>query len=412
MDNRSMSLDINDTLHVQDNGTVQDNCESTTFFFIVYGPAHGLVCAFGLVGNALSIAVLHKYSRNSVATYLLKALAVMDNLFLASAVVVQMCPAMAMHFGQTERLQQIYSFMQTFAWPLVHMIQMGTVWMLVVVACNRYIAVCLPLKAGHLCTKGKVQVQIIVLAVTIFVYNVPRFLEFNYRDVNETLPDNSTMTVSKNFGLSSMQVYNIVYENVSYWLFVFLLPLTVLLFFNVHLVRDLKKAQQYRRVLKTSGRSVEENNITLVMIVIIVVFIVCQTPASINQILYYVVDDSQKKTCSPYIRFYHLANLLITINSSFNFVVYCLFRRQFQQELRALLCRHKKNGPPRRKTMLLRALHEHGSSGYLRTSHASCTQESMPLHENSQPPPQDDPPKMQQAAQSVHTTTIHEDHAS
>jgi len=50
----------------------KDECAKTLFFFIIYGPIYGLVCALGLVGNSLSFAILHKYSRDSVATYLLK----------------------------------------------------------------------------------------------------------------------------------------------------------------------------------------------------------------------------------------------------------------------------------------------------------------------------------------------------
>lgn len=370
------------------NGTVHGGgpaCQETVFFFVVYGPCFGLVCLFGLVGNSLSFAVLHKYSKSSVATYLLKALAIMDNLFLASAAAVQIIPGMAIYFGHEKMLARVYTVLQKYAWPPVHMIQMGTVWMLVLVASNRYIAVCMPLRAPRLCTKRRVQCQMLALTATIVIYNVPRFMEYNYVKVNQTQPDNTTLLVPYNAGLANSKVYNILYENVSYCLFVFLLPLVILIFFNVHLVRELKKAQQYRRVLKTSGRTVEENNITLVMIIIIVVFIVCQTPASINQILFYVLDDDSHHAtsgCTPYMHFFHLANLLITINSAVNFVVYCLFRRQFQQELRALLCRrHLKGGRPLRKTLLLRALHDRGSS--LRSNPAG--QESLPLHENSLP---------------------------
>jgi len=55
------------------------------------------------------------------------------------------------------------------------------------------------------------------------------------------------------------------------------------------------------------------------------------------QILYYVVEDDTKLRCSLYMRFYHVCNLIITINSASNFVIYCLFRRQFQRQLRQLV---------------------------------------------------------------------------
>jgi len=72
-------------------------CADTWFFLALYGPLYGLVCVFGLVGNCLSICVLRagRSRRQAVSTYLLKALAVSDNVFLTTAAAVQMYPAMA-----------------------------------------------------------------------------------------------------------------------------------------------------------------------------------------------------------------------------------------------------------------------------------------------------------------------------
>ena len=355
----------------QSNTTVQEEhvvpCEQSIFFFVIYGPLYGLVCGFGLVGNSLSFAVLHKYSRDNVATYLLKALAVSDNIFLAYAAFVQMYPAMAMFFGLTEQLKPIYPYLQIYAWPMAHVVQMGTVWMTVLIGANRYIAVSMPLHASRLCSKKKVQIEITTMTVFIFIYNIPRFFEYQYVNVNVTDVNNNTVVEEQNVGLISSHIYNILYENVAYCLFVFLIPLLILIIFNVHLVKNLKKASDRRKVMKASisksgGKSsAEENNITLVMIIIIIVFIVCQTPASINQILFYVLDESYKNNCGSYIKYYHLSNLLIIMNSSVNFIIYCLFRRQFQQELRALFCRGGKTptiSQPLRKTLILRHLHE------------------------------------------------------
>lgn len=318
-------------------------CSNGWFFFVIYGPLYAIICCFGLLGNSLSFGVLHRHSRNNVSTFLLKALAVSDNIFLFTAGVVQMYPAMAVYSGSTEHLRSIYSHYQMFAWPLAHIVQFGTVWMMVLVAANRYIAVCYSLHAQRLCSKRKVEIQIAVIAVASVVYSIPRFIEYRYGSVNVTdVRDNTTQLLEINVGLASQHVYNILYENVAYCLFVFLLPLIILVVFNAHLLRELKRSQRLRKTLrKKEGRTnSDENNITLVMIVIIVVFILCQTPASANQILYYVTDAAAKSTCSTYMKYYHLCNLLITMNSSLNFIVYCLFRRQFQQQLRYMMgCR-------------------------------------------------------------------------
>jgi len=68
------------------------------------------------------------------------------------------------------------------------------------------------------------------------------------------------------------------------------------------------------------------------MIVIIVMFLVCQTPAFVNQLVYVIGVADQ---CGlPYYYYYHFSNIIVTANSAVNFVVYCVFRRQFRRRLR------------------------------------------------------------------------------
>ena len=143
-----------------------------------------------------------------------------------------------------------------------------------------------------------------------------------------------------------------MYETLAYIIFVFLLPLSVLIVFNTHLCIELRRASRNRRATLASRRSRDENNITLVMIVIILIFIACQTPACVNQILYHTIGKRPTSGCSSYERFYHISNLLITCNSATNFFVYFLFRRKFQTELWTLLsCKKVKPASVRGRTV-------------------------------------------------------------
>jgi len=68
------------------------------------------------------------------------------------------------------------------------------------------------------------------------------------------------------------------------------------------------------------------------MIVIVVIFLVCQTPAFVNQLVYVIgVADSCGQ---PYYYYYHLSNIIVSANSAVNFVVYCVLRRGFRRRLR------------------------------------------------------------------------------
>ena len=104
-------------------------------------------------------------------------------------------------------------------------------------------------------------------------------------------------------------VYNIIYENVLYCLFVFLGPLAILIALNTCLVRELCLARRRmlaRRLPAAVGGEEQEQNLTLVMIVIILIFVVCQTPAFINQLLFFVGDD----TCgNAYFYYFHVSNM-------------------------------------------------------------------------------------------------------
>jgi len=74
------------------------------------------------------------------------------------------------------------------------------------------------------------------------------------------------------------------------------------------------------------------------MFVIIVVFLVTQTPAYVNQVLYYFLAETRYQCGDSYFYYYHLSNLVVSSNSAFNFVVYCACRRNFRRRL-AALCR-------------------------------------------------------------------------
>jgi len=201
-----------------------------------------------------------------------------------------------------------------------------------------------------------------VVLLFVCIYNLPRFFEYDIScysdtasssDVDDDAADvNNTTETLLMYGrdcrseLVKSKTYQIVYENLLYCVVVYLGPLALLVFFNVALVRELVQSHRERR---RSGVGVaanssptderrERNNITLVMLVIIVIFLVTQTPAYVNQLLYYFLAETHYECGDPYFYYFHLSNLVVSSNSSLNFVVYCVVRRNFRRRL-AALCR-------------------------------------------------------------------------
>ena len=115
-----------------------------------------------------------------------------------------------------------------------------------------------------------------------------------------------------------------------------MLPLLFLAIANGLVTCAYRRAQHRRRRLMMTTRSgVEcERNITFVMILVVLLFIICQAPARFVQIVW-----SYKTNCNQ-LRYFviHISNMLEVLNSSLNFVVYCLFHRRFRSILRSEYC--------------------------------------------------------------------------
>ena len=282
-----------------------DTSDCRLFVFIVYVVIFGTICMFGLAGNFLSLIVMMSERGSHVARFLLEVMAVTDNLFLATAGFAQIVQATLMYFDNWTH--PILAYSAVIVWPLVQTTQMATVWMVVLVAFNRYVAICRPFQAPMLCTRKRVRIQIASILIFVTLYNIPRFFENELVYEVSSEGDNFTYLSYNATSLKNNQIYNILYENILYCLFVFLGPLVILIAMNSCLIKELAAVRRrlVSQNLPISGEE-DENGLTMTMIVIILVFIICQTPAFFNQLLYIAIGSTQCVCGLPYYYYYQV----------------------------------------------------------------------------------------------------------
>lgn len=338
----------NQSLSTTNKPTDESNCNS--FTFVLYAGVFGSLCLFGLVGNSLSFAVLRWERHGHTATFLLQVMACVDNLFLLATGFSQIFIATVFYLNDNSN--PLAAYIRVCVWPLVHVTQMWTVWITVLVAVNRYVAICRPFQAPVWCTMTQARRQVVALAIVIVFYNLPRFFELRIMFNKNTVYAAGTM-------IQDSRIYNILYENVLYCFFVFLGPLVILVVLNACLVQELITSRRRLRAMQLPGATADEQeqNLTLVMIIIILLFVVCQTPAFINQLLYYAIVETEYSCGKVYYYYYHLSNIIVSANSSVNFVIYCLFRRQFRERVVAF-CRRRRfsNGGRSEEAVILGAV--------------------------------------------------------
>jgi hypothetical protein len=165
------------------------------------------------------------------------------------------------------------------------------------------------------------------------------------------------------------RAYRMMYSNLLYFVVLFLLPLVLLTFLNQRLSAELRRTRRKRArlrgqpngqlvVVATSNcrsggcgnrlRSSEED-ITMMLIVVVIAFVVTQTPAAVTQALDSVLDPSSTACPSAFFFYARISDLLVVANSSVNFLIYCLCSRRFRHILSTLMRVRRSNNVDERQ---------------------------------------------------------------
>ncbi|CAD5113432.1 unnamed protein product [Dimorphilus gyrociliatus] len=307
-----------------------------TFDFMIQSVGMGILIVFGFTGNILSMICLNRDRSKTATPFLLISLEVADTFFLGFAVLLRVVPSTAIYIlypGEApSSLNTLLSFCGAYVYPLALVSETTTIYLTLLVTVNRYVSVCKPYEVSRIRSVTHARRYVCLIVLLSFAINLPRFFEYDYIST-----ENSTR--SARTSMADNHVYKIVYANSIYCLVMFLVPLTTLIILNHRLIRALREARRKRAQLLNSDTSRSEDDITLVLIVVVLVFVVCQTPALATQILHSFLEDEQKECPMPYYFYERLSDFMVVVNSSLNFTIYCFCSKRFRQILKNLICK-------------------------------------------------------------------------
>ena len=308
--------------------TDDNHPQCVIYDFIVEGVIMGLLCLFGFCGNALSMVCLSRDRSRTATPFLLASLEAADTLFLVTVLILRVFNTVSMYFDFYYH-PLVWAYAGKYVYPFAMIAETGTVYITLLVTLNRYVSVCKPQDAPQMCSVAHARQHVLFVIAFSVIFNIPRFLEYDIVDDNP-----NRFQISQ---LGDNFYYQIIYKNTAYFLVMFSIPLIVLVYLNFKLIMALREAKR-RRVQLQCAQSRSEDDITLMLIVVVLVFIVCQTPALFTQILYNSL--SPDKTLCPAPFFYHarISDLLVVVNSSLNFIIYCFCSKMFREILKSLLC--------------------------------------------------------------------------
>lgn len=269
----------------------------------------------GIIGNILTYIVLKQDGSKSVTFYLLKALAVADTFVLITWLCQYVIPKLA---------PSLQISMVRWVWPLARMSYTTAIWMVVIVAAERYMVVCHPQRA---CTIFQARNSIIFIIIGTILFHMPSWFMLELITIPCT-----NQTGVQGSDLAKNKYFQVTYDIILYSLVNILVPLVALIVFNEKLISTLQAARKTRRGLGMNTRR-EDTGTILLLIIIIIIFLICNSPMMIA----YIWGNAIQKTIlgqpptPEKVYLDTMADVLAALNSSVNFIVYCMFSSKFQE---------------------------------------------------------------------------------
>lgn|SRR6218665_1193874 len=313
-----------------------------------------LIAVFGLAGNTVSIAVLRRM--RSTTSFLLQALAVADSLFLLTCLEFQFLSTLHFYLPSFRAAFPRFAYLQLVVWPLAGMAQMSAVWLVVLVTGERYLAVCHPLRVKRSATMTKTRVAVGIVFLGAVLFNIPTAFDLETVIVkcDDLLTEELQVSASQ---LAHNHPYQLVYKTILCFVFRTALPLSMVIYFNVRLLRAVRASANISKhgshkmtsALSTSSSS-PGNELNRVIISVVAVFVFCETPDVVYRIMrtvkFYVpsfpLDWLQMLSVAT------MTNFLLTVNSSVNVIIYVATGTKFRRVMMRQLCSSSQDGDGRR----------------------------------------------------------------
>ncbi|XP_059087453.1 FMRFamide receptor-like [Tigriopus californicus] len=281
----------------------------------------------GFVGNLMALVVLSRPKLRDVFHQLLLALACFDILYI-------ICGGVSYTFRAFQAQSDIYTYLfPHLIYPLSHVAVTGTIFMTLAISIERYLGLCHPMLPPH---SRKAWFYIVPVVVIAFALNVPKFMEveLEIETVNGTdIP----------FLKSSQLRYNENYvRGYIMWTRLFstaIIPVTMLLFLNTRIIIDLFSSKVQR--FGSTKRQRREINLCFILLCIVFVFFICHA-CRIFLDVYEFSNVEKIIQCAPDRPWLpeawgqalpYVSHFMMILNSSVNFIVYCLVGHTFRREL-------------------------------------------------------------------------------
>lgn len=294
------------------------------------------IAILGIFANVTTALVLTRPSMRTPNNLYLTTLAIFDTCLLITAIFLY---SVEYIFEYTDDLP-LYKIWLTYVpivYALSHIAQTGSVYVTVAVTIERYIAVVHPEKSKIFCTQKGAGSAIFWVFCFAVLFNCTKFFELEVLAI-ENCTEFAAYSLEPSF-LQSNDLYMTVYSLWITQITMVFAPFLVLLIFNTIIALTIRQSFKRLRWVQQGPKRNElkekSKEATYVLIVIVLIFLICNLWGFVISLMERIYGAHYLTThMRDFYTFSREAvNFLTIVNSSINFVIYCIFGKDFRKEL-------------------------------------------------------------------------------
>ena len=323
------------------------------------------ICVFGILGNVVNLFVL---TRKSVFGHMSKleksshvfftALAMSDLLYCTGSF-----PETFKAFkGKSGPGMNFWVLYDAYGYAVINCFLLTSTWLIVAMAVHRYVAICRLGRARQYLSVSLSRAIIMAIFCLSILFILPRI--WMHKIESEKCEEGGELYYVMNSFMKKNETASMTYALLNFILGI-LMPLLVLIYCNVFLVKALHASSDFQQQHATRRGAETTHVATLTMCIIVILYIVLVGPA---ELVTFWRPFVSRANAAQYGLAVKICNALQMLNFAINFILYCVINVHFRKvmksviccqhpRLRAILCRStRKNGTTAENTMMLSSL--------------------------------------------------------
>ena len=287
-----------------------------------------VVILIGLIGNTLAFLVMWKDKAGRDGNWMLRAVAINDNLFLVAMFCCEVLLQAFSHTPAFSDLRHWYPHIFPFFYYSGEVTLTTAQYALVIATIERYIAVCRPHR--NIILKKHTRRAMIALPIIAVIIKLPQMFEFRKVEKEVVCGESYADIVARDW-VKDFKEFD-VSETVSYGILHTLLPIVILVFCNVNIIMAVRASTK----MQSTNHVASERRPTRMLVTVVIAFIVCNLPAHVVWTSA-ILSEKARRQFWIFALWVFLSLLQVT-NSAINSFLYCFVVKKFRRKLLNLLC--------------------------------------------------------------------------